>query len=110
MNESSTRALPYEAILRGPEVAELCKRWRIRRLSVFGSILRDDFGDDSDIDLLYEFDPGYSPGWFLVDIGDEFEELLGGRKVDLVDRKYLNHRLKDQILNSAVDLYEDKDE
>jgi uncharacterized protein len=94
-----------EQTVRGPEVADLCKRWQIRRLSVFGSIFRD----DSDIDLLYEFEPGYSPGWFLVDIGDEFEALLGGRKVDMVPRKYLNHRLKDQILNSAVDLYEDKE-
>ncbi len=110
MNDSSTRALPFEAVLRGPDIAHLCKRWHIRRLSVFGSILGDDFRSDSDIDLLYDFESGYSPGWFIVDMDEEFSRLFGGRKVDLVSRKYLNPRIKDRILNSAIDVYETSDE
>jgi uncharacterized protein len=88
------------------EIAELCRRSRIRRLSLFGSVLRDDFREDSDVDLLVEYESGYSPGWEIVDLAEAFGHLLGGRKVDLVNRKYLNARLKDRVLESAVVVYE----
>ncbi|GAC1310506.1 MAG: nucleotidyltransferase [Isosphaeraceae bacterium] len=88
------------------EIAELCRRSRIRRLSIFGSALRDDFCEDSDVDLLIEYEDGYSPGWEIVDLAEEFSSLFGGREVDLVNRKYLNDRLKDRVFKSAVLLYE----
>ena len=88
------------------EIAELCRRSRIRRLSLFGSALRDDFREDSDVDLLVEYETGYSPGWEIVDLSEAFGRLLGGREVDLVNRKYLNERLKDRVLTSAVVIYE----
>jgi predicted nucleotidyltransferase len=47
-------------------VAALCRRWRIRELALFGSVLRQDFGTDSDVDVLVEFEPGQTPGISLV--------------------------------------------
>ena len=88
------------------QLAAFCKRHHIVRLSLFGSVLRDDFGPESDIDVLVEFEPEHMPGWEIVDIGDELSALLGGRRIDMVNPKYLNPRLKSQILNSAVLQYE----
>jgi predicted nucleotidyltransferase len=87
-------------------LAAFCSKHHIRRLSLFGSALREDFRDDSDVDFLVEFDPAHRPGWNIVDIEEELSELVGGRKVDLVNPKYLNRHLRDQILASAVVQYE----
>lgn len=81
-------------------LAEFCRRRHIRRLAFFGSVLRDDFGPHSDIDILYEFASGYEPGWEIQDIEEELSQLLG-RHVDLVPYRYLNHRLRDRILAEA---------
>lgn len=88
----------------------LCRRHHIRKLSLFGSILRNDFGPDSDVDILLEFQPGHTPGWEIVDIQDELSNVFGGRKVDMVNPRYLNCRLKDRILDAAVVQYEASDE
>jgi|CXWL01.1.fsa_nt_gi predicted nucleotidyltransferase len=88
-------------------IAELCRRHRIRKLSLFGSVLRDDFRPDSDVDMLVEFDAGYSPGWDIIHVEDDFSQLFGGRKVEILNPKYLNHRLKDRVLSDAVLQYED---
>ena len=82
-------------------LAELCRRRHIRKLSLFGSVLRSDFGPDSDVDVLVEFEPDHVPGLALIRIEDELSELLGGRKVDLVTPGFLNHRIRDQILSEA---------
>ena len=87
------------------ELAELCKRYHIRRLAFFGSALREDFGPQSDVDILVEFEEGHTPGLAFIDIQDELSELLGGREVDLVTPKFLNHRIKDRILNEAQVAY-----
>lgn len=86
-------------------LAEFCKKHHIRKLSFFGSVLRDDFRDDSDVDVLVEFAPGHTPGLEIVDIEEEMSALLGGRKVDLLNPKYLNRRLRDRILASQVVQY-----
>ena len=88
------------------QLAAFCCRHHIRRLSIFGSVLRDDFGPDSDVDFLVEFEPGHCPGWEIVDIELELSILLGGRKVDLINPKYLNRHLKSRVLRSAVLQYE----
>jgi predicted nucleotidyltransferase len=88
-----------------PVLADFCRRHHIQRLSLFGSVLRDDFRPDSDVDALVEFKPGHSPGWNIIDLEDELGGLFGGRKVDLVNPKYLNPRLRDRILASAVVQY-----
>jgi uncharacterized protein len=88
-----------------PLLADFCQRHHIRRLSLFGSVLRDDFRPDSDVDVLVEFQPGRTPGWEIVDLEEELSSLFDGRRIDLVNPKYLNHRLRDTILNSAVVQY-----
>ncbi|WP_083637023.1 nucleotidyltransferase domain-containing protein [Leptolyngbya sp. 'hensonii'] len=55
----------------------------MRKLSLFGSVLRGDFKPDSDIDVLVEFEPGKTPGFAIVTMQQELSELLGGRAVDL---------------------------
>ena len=63
-------ALPREAI------AEFCRRHHIRQLSLFGSVLRDDFTDKSDVDVLVEFEDGHVPGWEIVDMAEELSAWL----------------------------------
>jgi predicted nucleotidyltransferase len=84
------------------KLAEFCRKWKIKRLSLFGSVLRDDFRPDSDVDVLYEFEPDAAIGYFkLVELEDELSQLLGGRTVDFVPAKYLKERLRDEILRTA---------
>lgn len=87
------------------KLSEFCKRHYIRRLSFFGSVLRDDFNSGSDIDVLVEFEEGHTPGLDFIDIQDELSALLGGREVDLVTPKFLNHRIKDRVLKEAKVAY-----
>ncbi len=87
------------------ELAALCRRWHIRWLALFGSVLTDDFRPDSDIDVLVEFEPGQTPGLAIIDLEDELATLFGGRKVDLVSRKYLNRWIRDRVLAEAAVLY-----
>lgn len=83
-------------------LAALCLRHHIRRLSLFGSVLRPDFRPDSDVDVLVEFEAGQVPGFLaLHEIEMELSKLLGGRKVDLVTTHSLNRRLRDRVLASA---------
>ena len=79
------------------KLAEFCRRNHILRLSLFGSVLNDSFGPNSDIDVLVEFDPDHIPGFGLIRIQDELSALLGGRKVDLVTAKFLNRRIRQQV-------------
>ena len=88
-------------VIPGEMLAEFCRRRHIVKLSLFGSALRDDFGSGSDVDMLVEFAPGHPPGLEIVDIEGELSGLLGGRRADLVNPKYLNRRLKDRILAAA---------
>ena len=83
------------------QIAEYCKRNRVRRLSLFGSVLREDFGPDSDVDVLVEFEPGTRIGLIRLS-GLEIE--LGnivGRKVDLNTPGFLSKYYRDQILTEA---------
>jgi predicted nucleotidyltransferase len=72
---------------------------------LFGSVLRDDFHPDSDIDVLVEFQPGHVPGLRFVSIEREFSKLLQGRRVDMVTPKFLSPRIRDEVLRSAESLY-----
>lgn len=86
-------------------LAEFCQKYSIKRLAVFGSALRDDFGTDSDVDVLVEFQPGRVPGLDFIAIERELSGLLQGRRVDMVTPKFLSPRLRGQILASAESLY-----
>jgi uncharacterized protein len=81
-------------------LADFCHRHHIRRLAFFGSVLRDDFGPHSDVDVLYEFEPGHEPGWAIAQIEEELAGIIG-RRVDLVPYKYLNPRMRERILRYA---------
>jgi predicted nucleotidyltransferase len=89
--------------IRIPEdrIADFCKRHHIRRLSFFGSVLREDFGPDSDIDVLVELKPGTRLG--LIQLSGLEIELgrIFGRKVDLNTPGFLSKYYRDQILIEA---------
>ncbi len=87
------------------EIAALCRRHRIRTLAFFGSVLREAFRPDSDVDVLVRFEPGQTPGLGFIRIQDELSQLLG-RQVDLVTFKALNRRIRERVLRSAVVQYE----
>jgi uncharacterized protein len=87
-------------------IAEFCKRHRIRRLSLFGSVLRGDFGPDSDIDVLVEFELGARVGLIsLAGLELELGEIIG-RKVDLNTPGFLSKYYRDRIINEAVVQYD----
>ena len=87
-------------------IAEYARRHHIRRLSVYGSTLRADFGDDSDIDVLVEFEPGHVPGLFgIARMERELSALLGGRKVDLRTPEDLSRYFRQRVLREAEPQY-----
>ena len=95
--------VPEEAI------AAFCERWKVTEIAVFGSVLRDDFGPESDVDVLVRF--AQPVRWGLFDVAHMEEELAGifGRKVDLIDRIAVeespNYIRRAAILRSALTVY-----
>ena len=91
-------------------IVDFSRRWCIRELALFGSALRDDFGSDSDVDVLVDFEP--DARWTLFDLVDMREELMQifGREVDLVTKRGLmnsrNNLRRDAILSSIKVIYE----
>ncbi len=85
-------------------VADFCRRHHIRRLSLLGSVLGDDFRPDSDIDVLVEFEEGHVPGFAFVAMEEELSRLLG-RRVDLNTPRDLSARFRDDVLARAQALY-----
>lgn len=83
-------------------IEEFCRRCHILKLSLFGSVLTEDFRPDSDVDVLVEFESGHVPGFIgLYRMEQELSKLLGGRNVDMVTPKSLNRRIREQILANA---------
>jgi len=83
------------------KIKEFCKRHHIRKLSLFGSALRDDFSPESDLDILVEFDPAHIPGFIrLAGMEIELTEILG-RKVDMRTAQDLSRYFRDEVLNSS---------
>ncbi len=92
------------------QILEFCQRWKVQELALFGSVLREDFRPDSDIDVLISFTPDNC--WTLfdrVDMRDELTEIFG-RKVDLVNKKGIersrNYLRKNNIIGSSKVIYE----
>ena len=102
--KSSNLLLPFDDSILS-QVADTCRRWHIRRLALFGSALRDDFGPDSDIDVLVDFEPGHAPGFDFITIQDELTEIFDN-KVDLHTPASLSKYFRDDVLESARDLYD----
>jgi predicted nucleotidyltransferase len=87
-------------------IAEFCRKWRIRRFSLFGSVLREDFGRDSDVDVLVSFQPDST--WDLLDMVDMRDELIAlfGREVDLVEEEGLRNPFRrSSILSTRQVVY-----
>lgn len=85
-------------------IEDFCRRHRIRRLSLFGSVLRDDFRPDSDVDVLVEFEPGFAPGLAFFGMEEELSGILR-RKVDLNTPGFLSRHFRDEAIGSAEDKY-----
>ena len=101
---SQSSGIPHISVPRD-KITTFCKRHHIRKLSFFGSVLRDDFRQDSDIDVLVEFEPGHVPGFAIVDMEKELSEILG-RKVDLRTPKDLSKYFRDNVVKEAKVQYE----
>ena len=84
---------------------DFCRRHHIRKLAPFGSVVRDDFGPESDVDVLVEFEPGHIPGLAFFGMQDELSEILG-RRVDLNTADFLSPRFRDDVLAEADTVYE----
>ena len=89
------------------QIAEFCRRNRIRRLAFFGSVLRDDFTAASDVDILVEFQPDAHVGFFeLYDMEQEFSRMLAGRTVDINTPNSLSKYFRDEALDEAEVVYD----
>ncbi len=86
-------------------IAEFCRRHHITQLSLFGSVLRDDFSPESDVDVLVQFEPSHTPAWEFFGMQDELTALFG-RRVDLNTRGFLSRYFRDQVQAEAQVLYE----
>lgn len=87
------------------QLKSFCQKHYIRQLSFFGSVVRDDFGPQSDIDVLVEFEPGHTPGFDFFLMEAELSQLLG-RKVDLQTLRFLSPEIRQSVLSEAVAAYE----
>lgn len=81
-------------------ITDFCRQHHIRKLAIFGSALRDDFGSDSDVDVLVEFEPGHMPGLAFFGIEQELSAILG-RKVDLNTAGFLSPEIREVVLKEA---------
>ncbi|MBI4126339.1 MAG: nucleotidyltransferase family protein [Deltaproteobacteria bacterium] len=93
-------SLPHEALI------HFCREYRVKKLSLFGSILRNDFTPKSDIDVLIEFELGHDPTYFtVVEMEEKLSRMLGGRKIDLKTAQELSQHLRPQVLKEAEVVY-----
>lgn len=93
--------IPEESIQR------FCEKHHITKLAFFGSVLRDDFSESSDVDVLVEFDEDHIPGFAFFGMQEELTNLLG-REVELHTRGFLSPYFRDRVTDEAVVLYERK--
>lgn len=88
------------------QIADFCRARGICKLSLFGSILREDFDPArSDVDVLVEFAPGVRPGLKFFGYGDELAEIIG-RKVDFNTEAWLSQYFREEVVREALPIYE----
>ena len=86
---------------------EICRRHHVRKLSVFGSAVRGELRSDSDVDVLVEYEPGYSPSFMdLGSLDDDLSPLFNGRQMDVVLTRNLHWVIRDAVLDEAKVIYE----
>lgn len=96
-----------DVVISQDKIVDFCRKNHILKLSFFGSILRKDFGPESDVDVLIEFEPTHIPGYIgLAGIEDEFSRLVGGRNVDMSTSKSLSPYFRDEVVEQAKNIYE----
>ncbi|NTU62305.1 MAG: nucleotidyltransferase family protein [Chloroflexi bacterium] len=86
------------------QIVDFCRRNHICKLSLFGSVVREDFKPDSDVDVLVEFEPEYTPGLRFFSMQTELSQILG-RPVDLNTLHWLNPRFLDEVQREQVSVY-----
>jgi len=92
--------VPYD------DIGRICRKYHIRKLSLFGSVLREDFGPESDRDILVEFEEGHTPGFFrLFAIREELSRAFGGKEIDLLTPGDLSRYFRDDVLAAAEVCY-----
>jgi uncharacterized protein len=96
------KASPFE--IPRDEIASFCRKHHIRKLALFGSVLRADFGAESDVDVLVEFEEGRTPGFAFFGLQDELSALLG-RPVDLSTPGFLSPYFRDEVVREAEVVY-----
>lgn len=109
--EEKSNLLPayrYKLSLPLDTIYDFCRRHRVRKLSLFGSVLREDFTDRSDIDVLVEFEPDDTPGFLgLLAMQEELAQIMN-RPVDLLTPGFLNWRIRENVIASAQVIYDAK--
>ncbi len=88
------------------DLRQFCRRAGVRRMMLFGSVLRADFRPESDIDVLVEFEPGRTPGFFALHDMQEALSGIFGRKVDLRTPQDLSRYFRERVLSEAEVIYE----
>ena len=97
--------MPVHIEIDKQKIAGFCRRHHIRRLALFGSVLREDFTPDSDVDVLVEFDPEHIPGLAFFEFQDELSEMFG-RRVDLSTAEDLSKYFRKRVLSEAEVQYD----
>jgi len=87
------------------QIEDFCRRHHITKMALFGSVLRDDFGPQSDVDVLVEFHPDHIPGLSFFGMQDELAEILD-RKVDLITYTGLSKYIRKKVLREAQTVYD----
>jgi hypothetical protein len=87
------------------EIKQFCQRHSIRKLSLFGSVLRDDFTKESDVDVLVEFEPRKTPGLAIITMEDELSNIIN-RQIDLRTAADLSRYFREQVLAETMVIYE----
>ena len=86
------------------EIAEFCRRNRVRRMALFGSVIREDFRPESDVDILVEFEPGYAAGFVFFQMRRELTAMLG-REVDMHTAASLSPYFRQEVPDEAEEIY-----
>ena len=94
-----------DSLASADKIREFCQKYHIWQLSVFGSIVRDDFSPNSDIDVLVEFEHGHTPGFDFFLMESELSQMLG-RRVDLQTLNFLSPEIRPTVLSEAIHVYE----
>ena len=98
--------LDIKKIVDMEKIKEFCINNHISNLSLFGSILTENFNDSSDIDLLVEFEPDHIPGFFrLMEFQFNLSKIFNNRKIDLRTKNDLSRYFRQEVLNQAVVIY-----